>query len=144
MGAPHWRDAADLRMDQEVVGRAAPDLWRPPPPPALVAAGCFVAFRRGEQGPGRAGDRAWVGVAVWSERAGALDAVAVPGVAGAGYEPGLLALREGPMIVAAAGPVLTGLPAGTVLLVDATGREHRGAPAWPAISACCSARPPSG
>jgi deoxyribonuclease V len=45
----------------------------------------------------------------------------VPGVVGAGYEAGLLALREGPLLEAAV-RALPGLP--HVLLVDATGRDH--------------------
>src|SRR4051794_15950137 len=126
MGAPRWGDDADLRTDQDAVGRAAPPAWRPPPAGGLVAVGCFVAFRRGEQGPGREGDRAWVGVALWSERPDPRAAWAVPGRAGARYEPGLLARREAPMIVDALQPALAGLPAAArrpaVLLVDATGR----------------------
>jgi len=45
----------------------------------------------------------------------------VEGSAGAAYEPGLLALREGPLLEAAV-RALPRLP--QVLLVDATGRDH--------------------
>jgi deoxyribonuclease V len=45
----------------------------------------------------------------------------VTGAAGAPYEPGLLALREGPVLEAAARSL--GTPP-DVLLVDATGRDH--------------------
>ncbi len=46
---------------------------------------------------------------------------AVSGAAGAPYEPGLLALREGPLLESA----VAGLPACfDALLVDATGRDH--------------------
>ena len=66
------------------------------------------------------GDRGWAGAATMC--AGELVATAsAVGVAGAGYEPGLLALREGPLLAAA----VRGLPnAPDVLLVDATGRDH--------------------
>jgi deoxyribonuclease V len=73
--------------------------------------GVFVCSVRGESGPGQAGDRAWA----------AADDVVVPGRAGAAYEPGLLALREGALLEAAV-RALAGLP--DILLVDATGRDH--------------------
>ena len=55
-------------------------------------------------------------------RGGALTATAhATGTAGAGYEPGLLALREGLLLEAA----VRALPRPPdVLLVDATGRDH--------------------
>jgi deoxyribonuclease V len=97
----------------------APPSWAPGPAPLLVG-GAFVAFARGEQGPGRVGDRARVGAAL------ALDAepmasVVVTGRAGASYAPGLLAAREGSLLVQAL-HALPGRP--DVLLVDATGRDH--------------------
>jgi deoxyribonuclease V len=123
MDLPAWADADALLTEQEQVAGLAPPPWAPPAAGALTAIGCFVAFHRGEQGPGRAGDRAWVGVAVWSESAGVVSAGAEPGVARARYAPGLLALREGPMLVDALAPVVAATP-GAVLLVDATGRDH--------------------
>jgi len=88
----------------------------------LVAAGCFLAFARGQQGPGQAGDRGWAGAALVEEPGHRLlGAVAVPVRAGAPYEPGRLALREGHALAEA----VTALPARPdVLLVDATGRDH--------------------
>jgi deoxyribonuclease V len=54
-----------------------------------------------------------------------VSGVAVGGVAGAAYEPGLLALREGQLLEAAV-RALPRMP--DVLLVNATGRDHpRGA-----------------
>ena len=75
----------------------------------------FVCFARGGSGPGHAGDPAWAAACVGEE------SVVVAGRAGAPYEPGLLALREGPLLEAA----VRALPAAPdVLLVDATGRDH--------------------
>ena len=77
--------------------------------------GCFVCFPRGETGRGERGDRAWAAASITDR-----DAV-VDGEAGAPYVPGLLALREGPLLEAAVRALAT-RPA--VLLVDATGRDH--------------------
>ena len=115
-----WADPGRLIAEQTRIGRLHPPPWSPPDGP-LLAAGCFVAFARGEAGPGRAGDRAWVG-AVLVDDACTVQAIVVrEGRAGAAYEPGLLGLREGPMLLDA----LRALPvAPDVVLVDATGRDH--------------------
>ena len=76
---------------------------------------CFVCFERGEHGPGRVGERAWAAAASGREVA------VVEGAAGAPYEPGLLALREGPLLEAA---VCSLAEPPQVLLVNATGRDH--------------------
>jgi deoxyribonuclease V len=123
--------------------------WTLPPDPLI--GGCFVAFARGEAGPGQAGDRAWAAALAW--RPGSVSRrrdgspyrridralrgshrhhaprqaadVAVQEVVGdrvgAAYAPGLLALREGPILAAAVARLD---PAPDVLLVDATGRDH--------------------
>lgn len=92
---------------------ALPPPFRPLPSPAL--AGCFVCFGRGGSGPGRAGDRGWAGAALGGETAVAT------GPAGAAYEAGLLALREGALLEEA----VRALPgSGDALLVNATGRDH--------------------
>ncbi len=75
----------------------------------------FVCFARGGSGPGRAGDRAWAAASAGRKT------VAVAGRAGAPYEPGLLALREGALLEAAV-RALAHPP--DALLVDATGRDH--------------------
>jgi deoxyribonuclease V len=77
--------------------------------------GCFVCFERGESGPGSAGDRAWAAAVLRR------DSAVVRGAAGAAYEPGLLALREGPLLEASV-RALREPP--DVLVVDATGRDH--------------------
>jgi deoxyribonuclease V len=110
---PWPSSAAALVEDQERLARATPPLWNPFP--GALAGGCFVCFPRGPTGPGRAGDPAWAAAA-------AGDAVAVvTGAAGAPYEAGLLALREGALLEEA----VRALPTRPdVLLVNATGRDH--------------------
>lgn len=127
----------------------AADPWSSPPRPTI--GGCFVAFARGEAGPGHPGDRAWAAAVVWQPdparqpgaRAvdrhlrGTLGAFAprrsddllaqavVAARVPASYTPGLLARREG-AILASAVAALDLVP--DVLLVDATGLDHpRGA-----------------
>ncbi len=117
-------DDAALVAEQERVGSLRPPPWHPPDRP-LVLAGCFVAFARGEQGPGRTGDHGWGGAAVVDEDGSPLATAAVPGRAPAPYRPGLLAAREGPMLLAALRAVLDRAPVPVdVVLVDATGLDH--------------------
>jgi deoxyribonuclease V len=105
--------AGALIEAQEALAAATPPTWRAPSDPAVGA--CFVCFPRGLTGEGSPGDRAWAAAAIG-------DAVAVrAGHAAAAYEPGLLALREGPLLEAAV-RALPRLP--DVLLVNATGRDH--------------------
>ncbi|HEX2104241.1 MAG TPA: endonuclease V, partial [Solirubrobacteraceae bacterium] len=66
--------------------------------------------------PGAAGDTGWAAAATTAG-----DRAVVEGRAGAPYVPGLLALREGPLLEAAV-RALEQRP--DVLLVDATGRDH--------------------
>jgi deoxyribonuclease V len=102
----------ELIEEQHRLAALNPPLWRDPD--ARVG-GCFVCFARGGTGPGHAGDPAWAAAAFGRE------AVVVDGQAGAPYEPGLLALREGALLEAA----VRALPhSPDVLLVDGTGRDH--------------------
>jgi deoxyribonuclease V len=103
----------DLIREQEVLGRTSPPPFRSTD--SAAPAGCFVCFERGGKGPGHAGDRGWAGAALGRETAVAT------GAAGAAYEPGLLALREGALLEAAMG-ALAARP--DALLVNATGRDH--------------------
>ncbi len=118
-----WPTADDeLIAEQERLGALRPAAWSPPVDPGRTAlfAGCFVAFLRGEGGPGRAGDRAWTGAVLWRDGR-QLARVARMGRTGAPYVPGLLAAREGGLVAAA----VAALPERPdVLLVDATGRDH--------------------
>ena len=109
--------AEELVRVQRELGRARPNPWRFQP--GAVVGGCFVCFPRGPTGRGGAGDPAWAAAVA----GGAVAAVS--GEAGAPYEAGLLALREGPLLEAA----VRALPAPPdVLLVNATGLDHpRGA-----------------
>jgi len=104
---------AELVATQFALASALPAPWRP----TVVArvGGCFVCFERGQSGPGHAGDRAWAAAAL----AGAVSVI--EGAAGAAYEAGLLALREGPLLEAAV-RALAEPP--EILLVNATGRDH--------------------
>lgn len=76
---------------------------------------CYVCFSQAAPGQGRPDDVGWAAASVG-------DAVAVTSaVSPEGYEAGMLALREGPLLEAA----VRGLPSlPDVLLVDATGRDH--------------------
>lgn len=109
-------DAAQLERAQDALAAAAPPPWRPDGAPLIGA--CFVCFGRGVGGRGRRGEPGWAAAALG--RAGGAVAV-VRGVAGAPYEAGRLALREGPLLAAAV-DALFRRP--DVLLVDATGRDH--------------------
>jgi deoxyribonuclease V len=110
-----WPASADeLRAVQLELARVSPAPWRPEGEP--LVAGCFVCFTRGKRGPGTAGDPGWAGAALADGRA-----AVVSGPAGAPYEPGLLALREGPLFEGAV-RALPELP--DVLIVNATGRDH--------------------
>jgi deoxyribonuclease V len=106
------------RIQRELAARA-PVAWRPAERMRSVT-GCFVCFARGRAGAGAPGDPGWA-AAVWMYD-GVLTAAAIAhGPAAAGYEPGLLALREGWLLEAA----VRGLPVlPEVLIMNATGRDH--------------------
>lgn len=110
-----------LAGEQARLAELHPPLWRPSGE-GLVIGGVFVAFARGEQGPGHAGDRAFVGASATSDTR-ELVAVVVEGRAPAPYWPGFLAAREGPLLEAATNALLAEVDL-DVLLVDATGRDH--------------------
>jgi deoxyribonuclease V len=105
--------AAELVAAQLALASANPPVWRPAD--GARVGGCFVCFERGPSGPGRAGEPAWAAAALATELA------VVEGAAGAAYEAGLLALREGALLEATV-RALAEPP--DVLLVNATGRDH--------------------
>ena len=117
---PAWPTSpGELVAEQEALRGATPEPWQPPGEQLTVAA-CFVCFPRGETGPGAAGDPGWAAAAATTRGRVTARAV-VSGEAGAAYEPGLLALREGPLLEASVRQLPT---QPDVLLVDATGRDH--------------------
>jgi deoxyribonuclease V len=111
---PAWpltREA--LTEEQSRLAALEPPTWRLEPGARI--GGVFVCFARGESGAGRAGDPAWASASIGR------GTTVFPGRAGAPYEAGLLALREGALLEAA----VRALPEPPdVLLVDATGRDH--------------------
>jgi len=111
---PAWpRTREELIEEQELLATLEPAPWLFEQ--GAGVGGVFVCFARGGSGPGQTGDPAWAAASVGRE------AAVVPGHAGAPYEPGLLARREGALLEAAVRALPQ--PPG-VLLVDATGRDH--------------------
>ena len=108
-----------IRVQGELASRR-PAPWRPSGPRPLVA-GCFVCFGRGASGPGRAGERGWAAAVLMRADRHLAGTAVVRGKAGAAYQPGLLALREGRLLEAA----VRALPAKpAVMMANATGRDH--------------------
>lgn len=115
VGWPRTREElADL---QRRLAAEAPEPWHPPLDREIAIGGVFAAFST-HADPGLS-ERAWVAAVTGADRSGITATVDAP------YEPGYLALREGPALERA----VRGLPLEPdVLLVDATGRDHpRGA-----------------
>ena len=119
-----WPTSADELCDQQrQLAAAQAPAWFPPAR-AYAIGGCFVCFARKAPGYPVSGEVGWAGAALAVDRRIGASAV-VSGQVGAAYEPGLLALREGPLLEAAI-QALPQLP--DVLLVNATARDHpRGA-----------------
>jgi deoxyribonuclease V len=114
-----WPETAEaLLREQEELASAVPPPWQPTEGGAI--AGCFVCFARGKTGPGEAGDPGWAGAALFRGDRPGVSAV-ITGAAGAAYQPGLLASREGPLLEEA---VLGLVETPDLLLVNATGRDH--------------------
>jgi deoxyribonuclease V len=119
--------AEELRTVQVRLAEATPDPWQPQGEVHSVAA-CFVCWPRGTSiedaehrtDAGAPGDTGW-GAAAWFIDRELAGRVTLSGLAPAAYEPGLLALREGPLLEAAV-RALAGIP--EVLIVNATGRDH--------------------
>lgn len=108
-----WPASADeLAERQRALADADPQRWRPDDDPLI--GGCFACSPRGKSGRGTAGDPLWAA-------ATASDTAVITARAGAPYQAGLLALREGPALEAAV-RALDRPP--VVLLVDGTGRDH--------------------
>ena len=116
----NWPASAEALVEaQRELAGLAPEAWIPGEEPWAIGA-CFVCFGRGGSGPGSGGEPGWAGAAVLREGR-VVDQVAVRGEARAPYRPGLLALREGPLLEEAV-RCLDRPP--EVLFVNATGRDH--------------------
>jgi deoxyribonuclease V len=117
---PPWPSTVDeLVAMQDALARALPAPWAGPPEVGRIA-GCFVCFERGRTGSGAEGDPGWVAACLITPCGEPVIRV-VRGPAGAPYEHGLLALREGALLEAALGA----LPdTADLLVVNATGRDH--------------------
>jgi|tagenome__1003787_1003787.scaffolds.fasta_scaffold20980423_4 deoxyribonuclease V len=112
-------DAEQLIAIQQDLAEAFAAPWRRQGSRTEVGA-CWVCFPRGLAGRGSSQDPAWA-AAVSMLGDDVTDHSIVAGAAGAPYQPGLLALRLGPLM----DQVVRGLgqrPA--VLLLDASGRDH--------------------
>jgi deoxyribonuclease V len=126
-GSGAWPETAEeLERVQaqlaEAAGRAI--AWRWPELGSALVAGAFVAYRRGVYGMGAPGDQAWAAAAIYKD-AVRVAAVTLTGGVGAPYLPGLLALREGPILEAVVRKLT---PPPEVVLFDSTGLDHpRGA-----------------
>lgn len=123
VGSWRWPETEpELKELQTVLAELAPrqDPWRPPRDRPLIVAGAFIAYRRGAVGMGAAGDPAWV-AAVLFEGNRLVATTVVTGTVGAPYMPGLLALREGPILER---PLRALERRPDVVLVNATGRDH--------------------
>jgi deoxyribonuclease V len=121
VSAARWpRTPAELVHVQGELAGARPARWSPGGSAPLVAA-CFAASSRTDG----AGERCWAGAALLRGAGEVVATAVVRGVPGLAYAPGLLALREGPLLEAAVRGLGTGPD---VLLVNASGRDHpRGA-----------------
>ncbi len=109
----------ELIAIQDRLGKARPDPWQVGDGMSSVA-GCFICYPKRHEGRGEIGDPCWAAAALIRE--GRLNAVEIlRGETSAAYEPGLLAMREGPFLEAA----VQHLPQPPdILLVNATGRDH--------------------
>jgi deoxyribonuclease V len=104
---------------QDKLGKTSPDRWQLSDGMSLVA-GCFICYPMKHEGRGVAGDLCWA-AAVLLRDGQSIGVKALSGKVMEAYEPGLLALREGPWLEEA----IRHLPARPhVVLVNATGRDH--------------------
>jgi deoxyribonuclease V len=104
---------------QQRLATLRPHRWQPPSSPYQIG-GCFICFGAGAAAGG-AGDQPAFAAAAVALAGRIVGSAVVRGTVRVHYQPGLLALREGPLLQAA----VQGLPrAPAVLLVNATARDH--------------------
>jgi deoxyribonuclease V len=148
---PETRDELiqlQVALAQDAEAALATSPWKLSGTP--IIGGCFVAFARGQSGHGHPGDEAWAAAVAWRPGSSPIsrqgepyrrsddmlrgasttaprrasdieDQAVVAGRVPASYAPGLLALRQGPILAAAVARLS---PVPDVLLVDATGLDH--------------------
>ncbi len=107
-----------LLEEQRLLSERTPPAWRFDR--EVLIGGCFVCFAEDPEALAAGAEPAWA-AAVTFEAGRRVAASLVEGATPARYEPGLLALRAGPLLAAA---VASLSPAPDVLLVNATGRDH--------------------
>jgi deoxyribonuclease V len=112
--------AAELVRAQRELAVLLPPRWHPSSALPMVA-GCYVCFARGKAGRGRAGERGWAAAVLMRGNRRLVESAVAVGAAGGPYEPGLLALREGPLLEGVL-RMLAGTP--DVVIANATGRDH--------------------
>jgi deoxyribonuclease V len=113
-------DVESLITRQQELAEAITQPWSPFVASEIRIGGCWVCFPRGLAGRGSTGDTTWSG-AVLMAGGEIISQIVMPGVAGAAYVPGLLALRVG-RVMEQATRALASRP--DVLLVDGTARDH--------------------
>jgi deoxyribonuclease V len=109
----------ELISVQTELGDLRPEPWNPPEPIRLIG-GCFICYPRGHVGKRVDGDRYWAAAVCLEDNEVAAVEVVV-GETAAPYEPGLLALREGPLLETA---ILRLSIKPELMIINATGRDH--------------------
>jgi deoxyribonuclease V len=118
MPVPWPADAAELVALQRRLAAVVPPPFRAAHAPRVGA--CFVCFTEDPDALAAGAEPAWA-AAVTFAGGRRVAANVIAGTTAAGYAPGLLALRAGPLLERA----VAGLAVRPdVLLVDATGRDH--------------------
>ncbi|TFE72063.1 endonuclease V [Methylacidiphilum caldifontis] len=115
-----WPTTTDeLILEQKRLATLSFSRWEKPPEP-FISAGVFVCYGRNVAGAGKKGDLGWAtAVALFPD--GSVKVFRVSGRATFDYIPGLLALRDGPLLEKA----VLGLGIRPeILFVNATSRDH--------------------
>lgn len=116
-----WPATAEaLVAFQLELARETPAPFDPLARQSIAMGGCAICFAAPASGPGSAGDPAWAAAALVADGR-LIETTLVQGAAGASFEPGLLALREGPLLEAAVRALRT---RPDLLLVNGTARDH--------------------
>jgi deoxyribonuclease V len=112
-------DPAELMRAQRELAVLSPPGWQASAPRPVGA--CYVCFARGEVDWGGAGERGWAAAVLMRGNRGLGESAVVVGAACAPYEPGLLALREGPLLEPRSGHSASNR---RCCSANASGRDH--------------------